>query len=130
VRINYRTPTVASIGGRDGRVRSADGFIDLQVALPKVDVLRRSYFALPGARDFSVPCGHAKRRRSRDECASDQVTELVYTHVIGEDGDRVAAQLGHAVWGVLDAFGRQLDVNGRKKENGSGVESPKPLCLS
>jgi len=58
------------------------------------------------------------------------VTETVYTHVISEDGKRVAAQLGDAVWGVLDAIGRQLDVNGRKKENGSGVESPKPLYLN
>jgi integrase len=58
------------------------------------------------------------------------VTESVYTHVISEDGKRVAAQLGSAVWGVLDVSGRQLDVNGRKKENGSGVESPKPLYLN
>jgi integrase len=58
------------------------------------------------------------------------VTESVYTHVISEDGKRVAAQLGSVVWGVLDAIGRQLDVNGRKKENGSGVESPKPLYLN
>jgi Ohr subfamily peroxiredoxin len=35
VRIDYRTPTVTSIGGRDGSVRSADGLIDLQVAIPK-----------------------------------------------------------------------------------------------
>jgi lipoyl-dependent peroxiredoxin len=35
VRINYRTPAVISIGGRNGSVRSADGFIDLQVAVPK-----------------------------------------------------------------------------------------------
>jgi Ohr subfamily peroxiredoxin len=35
MRINYRTPTVTSIGGRDGSVRSADGLIDLQVAKPK-----------------------------------------------------------------------------------------------
>jgi integrase len=40
------------------------------------------------------------------------VTESVYMHVISEDGKRVAAQLGNAVWGVLDAIGRQLDVNG------------------
>ena len=33
--ITYRTPTVTSIGGRDGSVRSADGLIDLQVAVPK-----------------------------------------------------------------------------------------------
>jgi Ohr subfamily peroxiredoxin len=35
VRIIYRTPTVTSTGGRDGGIRSADGFIDLQVAIPK-----------------------------------------------------------------------------------------------
>ena len=34
MRITYRTPTVTSIGGRDGSVRSADGLIDLQVAVP------------------------------------------------------------------------------------------------
>ena len=33
------------------------------------------------------------------------VTESVYTHVISEDGKRVAAQLGRAVWGALDAIG-------------------------
>jgi Ohr subfamily peroxiredoxin len=31
---DYRTPTITSLGGRDGSVRSADGFIDVQVALP------------------------------------------------------------------------------------------------
>jgi osmotically inducible protein OsmC len=35
MRILYRTPTITSIGGRNGSVRSADGFIDLQVAIPK-----------------------------------------------------------------------------------------------
>jgi Ohr subfamily peroxiredoxin len=35
VPIVYRTPTVTSIGGRDGSVRSADGLVDLQMALPK-----------------------------------------------------------------------------------------------
>jgi integrase len=48
------------------------------------------------------------------------ITETIYTHVISEDGRRVAAQLGDAVWGVLDA-------NGHQKENGSGLEHPKPL---
>jgi integrase len=51
------------------------------------------------------------------------VTETIYTHVISEDGKRIAAQLGKAVWGVLDP-GWTL------KENGSGVESPKPLYLN
>jgi osmotically inducible protein OsmC len=35
VRINYRTPAVTSIGGRAGRVRSADGVLDLELAVPK-----------------------------------------------------------------------------------------------
>lgn len=30
------------------------------------------------------------------------ITETIYTHVISEDGKRIAAQLGNAVWGVLD----------------------------
>jgi osmotically inducible protein OsmC len=33
--ILYRTPTIISIGGRDGSIRSADGLIDLQLAVPK-----------------------------------------------------------------------------------------------
>jgi hypothetical protein len=44
------------------------------------------------------------------------VTESVYTHVLSEDGKRVAAQLGNAVWGVVDATGRQLDVDDIKRE--------------
>jgi osmotically inducible protein OsmC len=35
VPMNYRTPTVTSIGGRDGTVRSEDGLIDIQVGIPK-----------------------------------------------------------------------------------------------
>ena len=31
------------------------------------------------------------------------VTDTIYTHVISEDGKRIAAQLGNAVWGILDA---------------------------
>jgi len=51
------------------------------------------------------------------------VTDTIYTHVISEDGKRIAAQLGKAVGGVLD---RSWTL----KENGSGVESPKPLYLN
>jgi integrase len=51
------------------------------------------------------------------------ITESVYTHVISEDGKRVAARLGDAVWGVLDA-------NGTEKKNGSGVEAPKPFAIN
>ena len=35
LRVLYRTPTITSTGGRDGGIRSADGLIDLQVAIPK-----------------------------------------------------------------------------------------------
>jgi lipoyl-dependent peroxiredoxin len=31
----YRTPTVTSLGGRDGSVQSRDGLLDVQLALPK-----------------------------------------------------------------------------------------------
>ena len=31
------------------------------------------------------------------------VTDTIYTHVISEDGKRIAAQLGNAVSGILDA---------------------------
>jgi Ohr subfamily peroxiredoxin len=34
MKIVYRTPTITSIGGRDGTVRSEDGLLDLQVAPP------------------------------------------------------------------------------------------------
>jgi hypothetical protein len=50
------------------------------------------------------------------------ITESVYTRVISEDGKRVAAQLGDAVWGVLDA-------SWTEKENLSEVEASKPLYL-
>jgi len=51
------------------------------------------------------------------------VTETIYTHVISEDGKRIAAQLGNAVWGVLDAIGR-------KKRNGSKGASSKPFLIN
>ena len=51
------------------------------------------------------------------------ITESVYTHVISEDGKRIAAQLGEAVWGILDP-------KGPKSENGSGVEPPKPFSIN
>jgi len=51
------------------------------------------------------------------------VTDTIYTHVISEDGKRIAAQLGNAVWGILDA-------SWTEKGNGSGVESPKPFVIN
>jgi hypothetical protein len=44
-------------------------------------------------------------------------------HVISEDGKRIAAQLGNAVWGILDA-------SWTEKGNGSGVEPPKPFVIN
>ena len=52
-----------------------------------------------------------------------QITQKIYTHVASEDSRKVAAQLGEAVWGILD-------VNGREKGNGSGVEPPKPFRIN
>jgi integrase len=51
------------------------------------------------------------------------VRETIYTHVISEDGKRIAAQLGNAVWGVLDAIGR-------KKRNGPEGASSKPFLIN
>jgi len=34
MKVIYRTPTVMSLGGREGTVRSADGCLDLEVAYP------------------------------------------------------------------------------------------------
>ena len=43
-----------------------------------------------------------------------EAAPTIYTHVISEDGKRVAARLGGAVWGTLPEswtrFGRQLDA--------------------
>jgi integrase len=51
------------------------------------------------------------------------VTVTIYTHVISEDGKRIAAQLGNAVWGILD-------VNGREKRNGLEGASSKPFLIN
>ncbi len=47
----------------------------------------------------------------------------IYVHVASDDSRRVAAQLGEAVWGILDA-------NGRKKGNGSEGASSEPLLIN
>lgn len=63
------------------------------------------------------------RQQRLGHAAGSPITESVYTHVISDDGKRVAAQLGDAVWGVLDA-------SWTEKKNGSGLERPKPLYLN
>ena len=52
-----------------------------------------------------------------------RITQTVYTHVASEDSRRVAAQLGEAVWGILDA-------NGRKKEEDLEGSTSKPLAIN
>jgi hypothetical protein len=42
------------------------------------------------------------------------VKETIYTHVISEDGKRIAAQLANVVWGVLTPVGRK----GKRLESG------------
>jgi hypothetical protein len=51
------------------------------------------------------------------------VAETIYTHLIGEDGKRVAAQLGNAVWGVLHAIWTE-------KRNGPEGASSKPFQIN
>src|SRR6266480_1431723 len=51
------------------------------------------------------------------------VTETIYTHVISEDGKRIAAQLGNAVWGILDA-------SWTEKRNGPEGASSKPFQIN
>jgi len=63
------------------------------------------------------------RSISKEVLLSVDILETIYTHMISEDGKRIAAQLGNPVWGILDA-------SWTEKENGSGVEAPKPLYLN
>src|SRR5712664_3515499 len=76
-------------------------------------------FASPTRRTVSQKL----RQQRLGQAEGSPVTETIYTHVISEDGKRIAAQLGKAIWGVLDP-------SWTLKENGSGVESPKPLYLN
>ena len=86
----------------------------LDIQLPRGDgfyILRHGNATLMSS--FGAP---QKLRQERlGHANGSPVTESVYTHVISKDGKRVAAQLGNAVWGVLDAIGRQLDVDGTPK---------------
>jgi hypothetical protein len=68
------------------------------------------------------------------------VMETIYTHVISEDEKRIAAQLGNAVWGVLDPSwtpkrlllwkGRGFDNGGRQHCERSWVRSHHTYQLS
>jgi integrase len=105
-------------------------------------VLKRKFKPLLQALDIRVPHGdglyilrHGNatlmssfgapqnlRQQRLGHAAGSPVTESVYTHVISDDGKRVAAQLGSVVWPKLDA-------SWTEKKNGSGLEHPKPLYL-
>ncbi|MGA8012204.1 MAG: site-specific integrase [Candidatus Acidiferrales bacterium] len=56
----------------------------------------------------SFGASHKLRQQRLGHAAGSPVTEAIYTHVISEDAKRVAAQLGNAIWGILDANGRKL----------------------
>jgi integrase len=94
----------------------------LGIKLPRGDgfyILRHGNATLMSS--FGAP---QKLRQERlGHADGSPVTESVYTHVISEDGKRIAAQLGKAVWGVLDA-------SWTEKENGSGVAPPKPFHIN
>src|SRR5260370_732283 len=51
------------------------------------------------------------------------VADTIYTHVISEDGKRIAAQLGNAVWGILYA-------SWTEKGNGPEGASSKPFVIN
>jgi len=55
--------------------------------------------------------------------AGSPITREIYTHVITSDAERIAAQLGEAVWGIPDA-------NGRENENGLEVGASKPFQVN
>jgi hypothetical protein len=59
------------------------------------------------------------RQQRLGQADGSPVTETIYTHVISEDGKRIAAQLGQGSLGEFWTL----------KENGPGLESPKPLYL-
>jgi integrase len=94
----------------------------LGIKLPRGDgfyILRHGNATLMSS--FGAP---QKLRQERlGHADGSPVTESVYTHVISEDGKRIAAQLGKAVWGVLDA-------SWTEKENGPGVAPPKPFHIN
>ena len=99
-------------------------------------LLKRKFRPLLHALNIQVPRGngfHAFRRsfgasqklrqQRLGHADGSPVTETICTHVIGEDGKWIAAQLGKAVWGVLDAIGR-------KKQNGSEGALSKPFYIN
>ncbi len=61
-----------------------------------------------------------KLRQERLGHSDPRITQTIYTHVVSEDSRRVAAQLGDAVWGVLDANGREKQKAGVSRAANSG----------
>jgi hypothetical protein len=64
-----------------------------------------------------------KTRQQRLGHSDSKITLDVYTHAVSGDDKRIAEELG----GILY---RKLYRNGVEKQNGSGVEAPKPLYLN
>ncbi len=64
------------------------------------------------------------RQQRLGHAAGSSITDLIYTHVVDEDAQRIAAKLGNAVWGTVPY------VNVRENEKGLEVVAPKPLLLN
>jgi len=94
----------------------------LGIKLPRGDgfyILRHGNATLMSS--FGAPQKLRQQRLGHTD--GSPITESVYTHVISEDGKRVAGQLGTGVWGVLDA-------SWTGKKNGSEGASSKPFRIN
>jgi hypothetical protein len=59
-----------------------------------------------------------------DSVDGSPITQSIYTHVVSEDGRKIAEKLGEVVWSkVLDHFGPE-------KGNGLGAPTPKPFRVN
>ena len=56
----------------------------------------------------SFGASHKLRQQRLGHAAGSPVTDEIYTHVISEDANRVAEQLGDAVWGIPAPNGPQI----------------------
>jgi len=104
-------------------MRIADRHIAALQALGYTETEARFLYVVAAHSGYCFGASQKLRQQRLGHADGSPVTETIYTHVISEDGKRVAAQLGNAVWGVLDAIGR-------KKQNGSEVEPPKPFYIN
>ena len=108
MKIIYRTPTVTSIGGRDGTVRSADGFLDLQIAPPiqmggpdgktnPEELFAAGYAA----------CFHSAMKRTAADKKIPLGKSIVEAHVgFGQNDDGIGFSLSVELHAILPAANR------------------------